>query len=131
MKELQQKDGDSKKAHKLEIMKINNTLSSNTEEAFWLRNHNKILVTKIKNLKSILKLERVNEDFEGKIFEKQEENNCLRNLNQELDEQIKKLKDNEQSQEEKFKNISYVNKLLENKLEQIQTESSKLSRKQI
>ena len=34
MKELQQKDGDSKKAHKLEIMKINNTLSSNTEEAF-------------------------------------------------------------------------------------------------
>ena len=72
MKELQQKYDDTRKAHKLEITKINNTLSGNTEEVFQLRNHNKILVTKLKNLKSIQKSERINEDVEVKIFEKQE-----------------------------------------------------------
>ena len=46
-------------------------------------------------------------------------------------EQIKKLREEEKSQEEKFKNIQYDNKLLENKLEQILKEASRLSVKQI
>ena len=72
MKEVQQKYNDIKRAHKLEITKGNNTLTSKTEEVFRLKNHNKTLVTKIKKLKRIRKLEQVNEDFEGKIIEKQE-----------------------------------------------------------
>ena len=77
------------------LRKINNTLSGNTEEVFQLRNHNKILLTK----KIIQKLERHNEDVEGKTFGKQEENHYVRNINQEREEKIKKLEDNEQSQE--------------------------------
>ena len=41
-----------------------------------------------------MKSEIVNEGVEGKIIEKQEENHCLRNLNQELEERNKKLKNN-------------------------------------
>ena len=75
MKELQQKYDDIRREHKLEITKNSNTLTSKTEEIFRLKNHNKTLVTKIE------KLEQVNEDFEGKIIEKQEENHRLRILN--------------------------------------------------
>ena len=46
-------------------------------------------------------------------------------------EQIKKLREDEKSQEEKFKKIQYDNKLLENKLEQIPKEASRLLVKQI
>ena len=46
---LQQQHDDIKKTHKLEITKINKVLSSNSEELFRLRNHNKTLITKIKN----------------------------------------------------------------------------------
>ena len=42
IEELQQKEDDSKKAHKFEITKVNNTLTSNTEEIYRLRNNNKI-----------------------------------------------------------------------------------------
>ena len=58
--------------HKLEITKVNNTLSSNIKEIFCLRNHNKTLVTKIKKSKNSRKTEHSNEDIEGKIVEKQE-----------------------------------------------------------
>ena len=80
MKELQQKYNDIRKAHTLEITKSNNTLTSKTEEVFQLKNHNKTFVTNIKKLKSIQKSKQVNEDFEGKIIEKQEENHRLRRL---------------------------------------------------
>ena len=46
-------------------------------------------------------------------------------------EQIKKLREDEKSQEKKFKKIQYDNKLLENKLEQILKEASRLLAKQI
>ena len=48
----------------------------------------------------------------------------MRNLNQELEEQIKKLKDDKQSQDERFEKIQNNNNLLENKLVQIQNEAS-------
>ena len=38
------------------------------------------------------KIELSNEDLEGRILKQQEENHRLRNLNQELEEHIKKLK---------------------------------------
>ena len=44
---------------------------------------------------------------------------------------IKKLREDENSQEERFKKIQYDNKLIENKLEQTLKETSKLSVKQI
>ena len=88
-------------------------LSSNTEELFQLRNHSKILVTKIKKLKNIQKTEQSNEDIEEKLLEKQEENCHLKTHNQDLKEHIKKLKDDEKSQEETFKKIQNDNKLLE------------------
>ena len=77
--------------HKLELTKVNKVLSSNTEEVFRLRNHNKTLITKIKKLKTSSKREHSGEDLEGRILEKQEENQCLNNCNQELENQIKKL----------------------------------------
>ena len=69
----------------MEITKVNNTLTSNTEEIYRLRNHNKVLVTKIKKLKSTKK-----EDIEGKFLEKQEENNYY------LQQQIEELQQKEE-----------------------------------
>ena len=69
----QQQHDDIKKTHKLEITKINKVLSSNTEELFRLRNHNKTLITKIKKLKHSHKKEQSNEDLEGRVLENQEE----------------------------------------------------------
>ena len=83
----------------MEITKVNNTLTSTSEEIYRLRNHNKILVTKIKKLKSTKKIDKSNEDIEGKVLEKQEENQCLLNLIKELKEQLKKRKDEEKTQE--------------------------------
>ena len=40
---------------------------------------------KIKKLKSTKKADNSNEDIEGKFLEKQEQNQCLLNLNQELE----------------------------------------------
>ena len=67
---LQQHYDNSKKTHKLEPTKVNKVLSSNSEEIFILRNHNKTLVTKIKKLKSSRKTEKSTEDIEGKILDK-------------------------------------------------------------
>ena len=114
MKELQQND-NIRKAHILKITKNNDTLTSKTEQVFRLINHNKTLVTKIKKLKNNRKAEHSNEDFEGKNLEKQEENHRSRNLNQELEKQIKGLKeDNTKSQVERFKKSEINNTLLEN-----------------
>ena len=44
-----------KKTHKLEMTKINNVLSSNTEEIFRLRNHNKTLITELKNKNTLVR----------------------------------------------------------------------------
>ena len=71
MKELQQND-NIRKEHILEITKNNDTLTSKTEQVFRLRNHNKTLVTSIKKLKNSRKVEHSNDDFKGKILEKQE-----------------------------------------------------------
>ena len=71
---LQQQHDDSKKTHKLELTKVKKVLSSNTEEIFRLRNHNKTSIGKIKKLKNSSKREHSSEDLEGKILEKQEEN---------------------------------------------------------
>ena len=55
-------------------MKVNNTLTSKTEEIYRLRNHNKILITNIKKLKHSHNKEHPNEDLEGRLLENQEEN---------------------------------------------------------
>ena len=88
-------------------------LSSNTKEIFRLRNHNKTLITKIKKLK-YSKREHSGEDLEGRILEKQEENQCLNNCNQELENQIKKLEIEKKSQDERIEKIQSHNNLLEN-----------------
>ena len=89
---LQQQYDGSKKTYKLELTKIKNVVSSNTEEIFRLRNHNKTLITKIKKLKHSSKREHSSEDLKGRILEKKEENQCLNICNQELENQIKKIR---------------------------------------
>ena len=88
-------------------------ISNNNDDIIRLRNHNKILVTKNENLKNIWKFEQDNEDIEGKLLEKEEENCHLRNHNQNLMERIKKWNDDEKSQEETFKKINNDKMLLE------------------
>ena len=75
----------------MDIAKSNKTISNSSEEIFRLRNHSRTLITKIKKLKNSSKKEHSDEDFEGTILEKQEENQCLNNHNQELQNQIKGL----------------------------------------
>ena len=75
-----------------------------------------------------------NEDLEGRILKQQEENHRLKKLNQELEELIKKLKDDKLLQNERFKKIHNNNNPLGNNLVQIQKiqkEASRLSGKQI
>ena len=122
---LQQQHDDGKKTHKLELTKVNKVLSSNTEEIFRLRNHNKTLITKIKKLKNSSKREHSGEDLEGKILEKQEENQFLNNRNQELHNQIKELEIEKMSQDERIEKIQNHNKLLENQEAQIQENAPK------
>ena len=100
-------------------------LSSNTEEIFRLRNHNKTLITKIKKLKNNSKREHSDEDLEGRILEKQEESQCLNNHNQELENQIKKLEIEKKSQNERIEKIQNHNNLLENQEAQIEENASK------
>ena len=107
IKVLQQQNSNSKTEHKLEIAnaKSNKTISHNSKEIFRFRNHNKTLITKMKKLKNSSKREHSGEDLQGKILEKQEENQCLNNPNQELHNQIKELEIEKKSQEERIKNI--------------------------
>ena len=55
--ELQQKEEDTKKMHKLVITAIKSTLSNNTKEIYWLRNHNRTLIRKFGKLKGTEKTE--------------------------------------------------------------------------
>ena len=64
-------------------------------------------------------------------MEKEEENQHLRNLNQELEEQIKKLKEDKKAQDNRFEKIQSNNNLLENKVAQFQMEASRHSGRQI
>ena len=66
-------------------------------------------------LKNIQNTQQYNEDIEGKLLETQEEKCHLKIHDQYLKEQIKKLKDNKNSQEETIKKIQNDNKLLEDK----------------
>ena len=50
-------------------------------------------------------MEPNNEDLEGRILKQQEENHHLRNFNQELEEQVKKLKEDKKSQDERLEKI--------------------------
>ena len=54
----------------------------------------------------------------------------MKKVNQELEEQIEKLKEDKQSQDKKFEKIQNNNNILENKLVQIQKKASRLSGKQ-
>ena len=110
---LQQQHDGSKKTHKLELTKVNKVLSSHFEEIFRLGNHNKTLLTKIKNLKSIQKTEQSTEDIEGKILDKQEENRCIRRHNEYLKEQLKKSEDDRKSHAEVIKKFQNDNLQLE------------------
>ena len=51
IEELQQKEEDSKTTHKLEITEVYNTLTSNTEEIYLLRSHNKNISYKYQEVK--------------------------------------------------------------------------------
>ena len=124
IKFLQQNE-DSKKTNKSEITKSNKTLSNNSKEIFRLRNHNKTLVTKIKKLKNSRKTEQSTEDIEGKLLDKQEENDCIRSHNKDLKEQLKKPEDDRNEQVEVIKKFQNVYVQLENKLEKMQKETLK------
>ena len=69
----------------------------------------------IRKLKHSRKKEQSNEYLEGRVLENQEENQHLHNLNQELEKQIEKLKEDKNSQEEMFEKIQSKNNLLEKK----------------
>ena len=114
IKVLQQQNNEYRKEHKLEIAKSNKTISNNSKEIFRLRNHNKTLITKIKKLKNSSKKEHSGEDFEGKIMEKQEENQCLNNCNQELQNQIKELEIEKNHKRKESKRFRIMNNLQEN-----------------
>ena len=120
-----------KNAHKLEMTKINNVLSSNTEEIFHLRNHNQTLIRKIKKLKHGSKREHSSEDLKGRILEKHEENQCQKNIIQELEKQIKKLENDKKSQDERFEKIQSHNNILEKKVAQIQEDTSRNQVKEV
>ena len=77
------------------------------------------MITKIKKLKISSKRKHTGEDLEGKILEKQEENQCLNNCNQVLQNQIKELEIEKKSQEERIENIQNHNNLLEKQEAQI------------
>ena len=60
--------------HKLDIIAVKSKLSNNTIEIYELRNHNKTLIGKIKSLKGTKNTAQSNEDSEGKLLDKEEEN---------------------------------------------------------
>ena len=94
-------------------------LSSNIEEIFQLQNHNKTLITKIKKLKHSIKREQSSEGLKGRTLDKLEENQCLKNHNQEPENQINKSEIDKNSQDERFRKIHNHNNLQENQEAQI------------
>ena len=65
-------------------------------------------------------------NIEGKLLDKQyEENRCIRRHNEDLNEQLKKSKDDRKSHVEVIKKFQNDNMQLEKKLEKIQNETLK------
>ena len=112
----------------MEIAKSNKTISNSSEEIFRLRNHNKTLITKIKNKKNSSTKEHSSEEFEGKIMEKREENQCLNNHNQELQKKIKDLEIEKKSQEERIEKIQNHKQSTREPRSTIQENASKSNR---
>ena len=65
------------------------------------------------------------EDIEGKLLDKQEENDCIRSHNKYLKEQLKKSEDDINEQVEVIKKFQNFYLQLENKLEKMQKETLK------
>ena len=76
-------------------------------------------------MKNSSKKEHSGEDLKGRILEKKEENQCLINRNQELENQIKKLEIEKKLQDDRIEKIQNHNNLLENQEAQIQENASK------
>ena len=89
------------------------------------------MIRKIKKLKHGSKREHSSEDLKGRILEKHEENQCQKNLIQELEKQNKKLENEKELQDERFEKIQSQNNLLENKVSQIQEDASKNQVKEV
>ena len=64
-------------------------------------------------MKSSQKTKQSTEDIEGKILDKQEENHCIRRLNEDLKEQLKKYEDDRKSHVEVIKKFQNDNMQLE------------------
>ena len=65
-------------------------------------------------MKNKSKREQSGEDLEGKLLEKQNENQCLNNSNQELLNQIKELEIEKNHKRKESKGFQFMNNLLEN-----------------
>ena len=76
-------------------------------------------------MKNKSKREQSGEDLEGKLLEKQEENQCLNNSNQELLNQIKELEIEKKSQEERIKKIQNYKQSIGEPRSTIQENASK------
>ena len=66
---------------------------------------------KIKKLKNSRKEEHSTEDIEGKLLDKKEENNYIRNHNEDLKEQLKKSEDDRRLQ------VELINKFLNDNIQ--------------
>ena len=76
-------------------------------------------------MKNSRKTKQSTEDIEGKLLDKQEENDCIRSHNKDLKEQLKKSEDDRKAQVEVIKKFQNDYVQLENKLEKIQKETLK------
>ena len=70
-------------------------------------------------MKNNSRREHSGEDLKGKILEKQEENQCLNNCNQELQNRIKELEIGKNLQDERIEKIQNHHNRLENQEAQI------------
>ena len=75
-------------------------------------------------LKNSRKEENSVEEIGGKLLDRQEENNCIKNHNEDL-KQLKNSKDGRKPRVELIKKFQNDNMQLENKLEKIQNETLK------
>ena len=79
-------------------------------------------------MKNNNKREQFGEDLEGKLLEKQEENQCVNNSNQEPHNQIKELEIKEKSQEEGIE--KFQNRNQEAQIEEVKTVLVTVQRKE-
>ena len=82
-------------------------------------------------MKNNSKKEHSGEDLEGRILEKQEENKCLNNHNQELENQIKKLEIEKKLPDERIGKVQNHNNLMENQEAKIKENASKNQIKEV